>query len=147
MNGNAPFFWHKSLEINISCFPMWTAMLRFLCDLAIKNTILATGERQYSVFLSDFQCFRRYWTDMLRFFSRFQADFQLTSGWIEPLLVGGYAPFSPSVPAKWIRTSRWYVLNIYTCNNAYADVFQTDFGWRLQLMGMILRIVSSRIVG
>ena len=33
-----------------------------------------------------------------------------------------------SVPAKWIRTSRWYVLNIYTCNNAYADVFQTDFG-------------------
>ena len=33
-----------------------------------------------------------------------------------------------SVPAKWIRTSRRYVLNIYTCNNAYADVFQTDFG-------------------
>ena len=33
-----------------------------------------------------------------------------------------------SVPAKWIRTSRRYVLNIYTCNNVYADVFQTDFG-------------------
>ena len=33
-----------------------------------------------------------------------------------------------SVPAKWIRTSRRYVLNIYTCNNAYADVFYTDFG-------------------
>ena len=33
-----------------------------------------------------------------------------------------------AVPAKWIRTSRRYVLNIYTCNNAYADVFQTDFG-------------------
>ena len=33
-----------------------------------------------------------------------------------------------SVPAKWIRTSRRYVLNIYTWNNAYADVFQTDFG-------------------
>ena len=32
---------------------------------------------------------------MLRFFSRFQADFQLKSGWIEPRLVGGYAPFSP----------------------------------------------------
>ena len=32
------------------------------------------------------------------------------------------------VPAKWIRTSRQYVLNIYICNNAYADVFQTDFG-------------------
>ena len=33
-----------------------------------------------------------------------------------------------SVPAKWIRTSRQYVLNIYSCNNAYADVFQNDFG-------------------
>ena len=33
-----------------------------------------------------------------------------------------------SVPAKWIRTSRQYVLNVYTYNNAYADVFQTDFG-------------------
>ena len=33
-----------------------------------------------------------------------------------------------SVPAKWIKTSRRYVLNIYTCNNAYADVFQADFG-------------------
>ena len=32
------------------------------------------------------------------------------------------------VPAKWIRTSRQYVLNIYTFNDAYADVFQTDFG-------------------
>ena len=31
---------------------------------------------------------------MLRFFSRFQADFQLKSVWFEPLLVGGYAPFS-----------------------------------------------------
>ena len=33
---------------------------------------------------------------MLRFLGQFQADFQLKSGWIEPLLVGGYAPFSPS---------------------------------------------------
>lgn len=33
-----------------------------------------------------------------------------------------------SVSAKCIRTSRRYVLNIYTCNNPYADVFQTDFG-------------------
>ena len=24
-----------------------------------------------------------------------------------------------SVPAKWIKTSRQYVLNIYSCNNAY----------------------------
>lgn len=33
-----------------------------------------------------------------------------------------------SVPAKWVRTSRQYGLNIYSCNNAYADVFQNDFG-------------------
>ena len=33
-----------------------------------------------------------------------------------------------SVPAKWGRTSRQYVLNIYSCNNAYADVFLNDFG-------------------
>ena len=32
-----------------------------------------------------------------------------------------------SVPSKWIRTSRRNVLNIYTYNNAYAEVFQTDF--------------------
>ena len=32
-----------------------------------------------------------------------------------------------SVPAKWIKTSRQYVMNIYSCNNAYADVFQNDF--------------------
>ena len=31
----------------------------------------------------------------LRFLGQFQADFQLKSGWIEPLLVGGHAPFSP----------------------------------------------------
>ena len=30
--------------------------------------------------------------------------------------------------SKWVRTSRQYVLNIYSCNNAYADVFQNDFG-------------------
>ena len=52
-----------------------------------------------------------------------------------------------AVPAKWIRTSRRYVLNIYTYNNAYTDVFQTDFGEHLQLVGMTQRIVSSHIVG
>ena len=33
---------------------------------------------------------------MLRFLGQFQADYQLKSGWIEPLLVGGHAPFSPT---------------------------------------------------
>ena len=32
-----------------------------------------------------------------------------------------------SVLAKWIKKSRQYVLNIYSCNNAYANVFQNDF--------------------
>ena len=31
-----------------------------------------------------------------------------------------------SVPAKWIKTSWQYVLNIYSCIN--ANVFQNDFG-------------------
>ena len=38
---------------------------------------------------------------MLRFLGQFQADFQLKSGWIEPLLVGGYAPFSPLSAGMW----------------------------------------------
>ena len=95
VNGHAPFFGRKSLDNSDSFFPMWTAMLRFLYDFGIHHTSLTTGERQCSVFSSDFQRFRRYWTDMLRFLGQFQADFQLKSGWIEPLLVGGYAPFSP----------------------------------------------------
>lgn len=33
-----------------------------------------------------------------------------------------------SVPAKWIETSRQHVLNIYTSNDAYAKLFQTEFG-------------------
>ena len=33
-----------------------------------------------------------------------------------------------SVPEKWIKTSRQYVHNIYSCINAYANVFQNDFG-------------------
>ena len=33
-----------------------------------------------------------------------------------------------SVPAKWVRTSRQYVLNIYTENRAYARPFKTGFG-------------------
>ncbi|MBM0152844.1 IS1380 family transposase, partial [Segatella copri] len=33
-----------------------------------------------------------------------------------------------SVPAKWIKTSRRDVLNIYSENNTYANLFKTDFG-------------------
>lgn len=33
-----------------------------------------------------------------------------------------------SVAAKWIRTSRTYMLNIYTNNQAYARAFQPGFG-------------------
>lgn len=33
-----------------------------------------------------------------------------------------------SVPAKWVRTSRQYVLNVYTSNNAYAETFRRGLG-------------------
>lgn len=33
-----------------------------------------------------------------------------------------------SVSAKWVKTARQNVLNIYTLNAAYAVAFQTDFG-------------------
>jgi hypothetical protein len=33
-----------------------------------------------------------------------------------------------SVPAKWIMMARQNILNIYTQNNAYGEIFQTDFG-------------------
>lgn len=33
-----------------------------------------------------------------------------------------------SVPAKWIKTSRQYVLNIYSNQSEYAKIFKTDFG-------------------
>ncbi|MCI7654187.1 MAG: IS1380 family transposase, partial [Bacteroidales bacterium] len=33
-----------------------------------------------------------------------------------------------SVPAKWVRTARQHVLNIYSENKAYAKVFPNDFG-------------------
>lgn len=33
-----------------------------------------------------------------------------------------------SVPAKWIRTGRQNVLNIYTENNVYEEIFKTESG-------------------
>ena len=33
-----------------------------------------------------------------------------------------------TVPAKWVKTARQNVLNIYTANEAYANVFLNDFG-------------------
>lgn len=33
-----------------------------------------------------------------------------------------------TVPAKWVKTTRSYVLNIYTDNYAYANLFKTDCG-------------------
>ena len=33
-----------------------------------------------------------------------------------------------SVPAKWIKTSRQYVLNIYTCQTEYASIFKSGSG-------------------
>ena len=33
-----------------------------------------------------------------------------------------------TIPTKWVKTSRRHVLNIYTDNYAYVNLFQTDFG-------------------
>ena len=33
-----------------------------------------------------------------------------------------------SVPAKWIKTARQHILNIYTSNDAYMMAFKFDFG-------------------
>jgi len=61
---------------------------------------------------------------MLRFSGQFQADFLITSGWIEPLLVGGYAPFSAIYSIEELLTmsamiktdedkrQRYYVVNV-----------------------------------
>ena len=38
-----------------------------------------------------------------------------------------------SVPAKWGKTARQCVLNIYTDNHAYASLFPTAPGWMLQI--------------
>ena len=54
--------------------------------------------------------------------------FRIDRKTLKPIHVSPATSWFISVPAKWIRTSRRYVLNIYTCNNAYADSFQTDFG-------------------
>ena len=47
---------------------------------------------------------------MLRFLGKFQADFLLTNGWIEPLLVGGYAPFSPVVKIGLTKEERAFLV-------------------------------------
>ena len=33
-----------------------------------------------------------------------------------------------SVPAKWIKTARQHVLNLYTTQKAYPTIFASDFG-------------------
>ena len=33
-----------------------------------------------------------------------------------------------SVPAKWVKTVRQHILNIYTSNDAYMMAFKFDFG-------------------
>ena len=33
-----------------------------------------------------------------------------------------------TVPAKWVKTMRRYVLNIYIDDYAYSNQFKTDFG-------------------
>ena len=147
VNGHAPFFGCKSLDNSDSFFPMWTAMLRFLYDFGIHHTSLTTGERQCSVFSSDFQRFRRYWTDMLRFLDQFQADFQLTSGWIRPLRVGGHAPFSPHDFSqrweKWVFLGKgeWFSLFLYF-RDAPTGLRRKE---RIQMVAHLLPLMSGEV--
>ena len=59
---------------------------------------------------------------MFRFFRPISSWFLLTSGWIEPLLVGGYAPFSPVVEYRSIR----FGISFYTI----WDIVLYDLGYR-----------------
>ena len=59
---------------------------------------------------------------MFRFFRPISSWFLLTSGWIEPLLVGGYAPFSPVVEYRSVR----FGISYYTI----WDIVLYDFEYR-----------------
>ena len=52
---------------------------------------------------------------MLRFLGRFYAVCQFKSGWIEPCVVGGYAPFSPWLTSQY-RQARVGLANFQTRN-------------------------------
>ena len=62
---------------------------------------------------------------MLRFLGQFQADFLLTNGWIEPLLVGGYAPFfiTPSVQSQ----AEWHSLTSFENPPRILYLFQESW--------------------
>ena len=70
---------------------------------------------------------------MLRFLGKFQADFLLTNGWIEPLLVGGYAPFSPSYelisPDGAPDASYAYTVDLEKRSVTYEDLWTHKKDW------------------
>ena len=55
------------------------------------------------------------------FFSNFMPVFQLTSGWIKPLRVGGHAPFSPLLPFIFIR----YYSSLFSFSLRYSFALQS----------------------
>ena len=65
---------------------------------------------------------------MFRFFRPISSWFLLTSGWIEPLLVGGYAPFSPVVEYRSVR----FGISYYTI----WDIVLYDFEYRTIRFGI-----------
>ena len=58
---------------------------------------------------------------MLRFFANVMPVFQLTSGWIKPLRVGGHAPFSPLLPFIFIR----YYSSLFSFSLRYSFALQS----------------------
>ena len=50
-----------------------------------------------------------------------------------------------SVPAKWIKTARQHVLNLYTTQKAYPTIFASDFGQQYSLHCLsVIPLYASR---
>ena len=117
VNGCAPFF-GSGLT---SCGNRERICSVFLTQVIGHQQILfscVNGNAPFSVrFRYSSHLSRNRWTAMLRFLGQFQANFQLTSGWIEPLLVGGYAPFSPLCST----------LHFYTISRPNSLIFRQNF--------------------
>ena len=75
---------------------------------------------------------------MLRFFRPISSWFLLTSGWIEPLLVGGYAPFSPVVEYRSVR----FGISYYTI----WDIVLYDFEYRTIRFGISFYTILNIVV-
>ena len=99
---------------------------------------------------------------MLRFFRPISSWFLLTSGWIEPLLVGGYAPFSPVVEYRSVRfgISYYTIWDIVLYDLKYRtirfgisyytiwDIVLYDLGYRsVRFRETLSGVAKTRVMG